>query len=70
MARWVPSGGRQVNETEEQQRCKYCHGDSELIMDDGDYGGIDVYISGNILTIDYINETSINYCPMCGRKLV
>ena len=39
-------------------------------MNDGDYGGIDVYISGNILTIDYINETSINYCPMCGRKLV
>ena len=68
-----------MNETEEQQKCNYCHGDSLPIMsmDDGDEA--DVWVSGRTLKVSvfdnygtYIIDTygvNINYCPMCGRKL-
>ena len=68
-----------MNETKEQQKCIFCHGDPLPIMnmDDGDEA--DVWISGRTLKVSvcdpygtYIINTdgvNINYCPMCGRKL-
>lgn len=60
-----------MSETKKQQECIYCHGDSELIMSET-FGGADVYVSGNMLKVYaiYTRGALINYCPMCGRKLV
>lgn len=64
-----------MNETEEQQRCAYCHSNPRLLMsfeDDDGNGGADVYVDGRNLIVDVTDKAGIyiNYCPKCGRKLV
>lgn len=67
-------------------KCEYCEGNKfiydsmKLGTKNDSYCGIDVYINNNKLNIDastdtyepnYIEvEVEINYCPMCGRKLI
>ena len=63
-----------------KDKCKYCEGD----VDDRNYIAKDLelledkiylYIDGNgMLNVSnqdgFYDDTKINYCPMCGRKLV
>lgn len=63
-----------------KDKCRYCEGD----VDDRKYIArdlelleekIDLYIDGNgMLNVSnqdgFYDDTKINYCPMCGRKLV
>lgn len=59
--------------------CKYCLGDVEdrkYIAEDIELSSdISLYVDGNNL-LDMSDETGfsvsieVNYCPMCGRKLV
>lgn len=67
-------------------KCEYCEENKyiydgmELSTKDDGYCGIDAYMNNNKLNIDasadtyepnYIEaEIEINYCPMCGRKLI
>ncbi|OBU97835.1 hypothetical protein A7B51_00225 [Lentilactobacillus parabuchneri] len=74
-----------MSENDNQQRCKYCHEpfldfsgrtDYEIDLDDTAYCGTDD--EGNLEFGAYfdsgcaskIEAVKINYCPMCGRKLV
>ena len=57
-----------MNETEEQQRCAYCHSNPRLLMsfeDDDGNGDADVYVDGRSLIIDVTDKAGIyiNYCP-------
>ena len=61
-----------MNETEEQQKCNYYHGDLPIMnMDDGNKA--DVWVSGSTLEVSATATDTcgayINYCPKCGRKL-
>lgn len=59
-----------MSETKEQQECPYCHGDGVVI--NGDY--MQIEIDGQSRAIAAYGDRKamllINYCPMCGRKLV
>lgn len=63
-------GGNIMIETEKQQECRYCHGDSLFIMNMDD-DEADVWVSGNVLKVSVYDTCGayINYCPICGRKL-
>lgn len=74
-----------MNETKEQRNCRYCHDpfldfsgrtDYEVDLEDAAYCGTDdegslefgaSFDSGCVSKNESVN---INYCPMCGRKLV
>lgn len=55
-------------------KCLFCDDKHDVSIVDNNI--FDVYIYGNELNCDITlgdetatNETKINYCPMCGRKL-
>jgi len=55
---------------EKQAKCKYCTACKDLL----DMGDVNVYIIGKQLHLyaaenDASQDTGINYCPVCGRKL-
>lgn len=62
--------------TEEQMKCKYCHGGREakpIVADKSDFlafdkNGIVAFGNDGSVTTGE-NYTKIKYCPMCGRKL-
>lgn len=57
--------------------CKYCDGNKKLIDKFGPYDGTELSISNNKLSLEVWADgqtaadesMSINYCPICGRKL-
>ena len=56
---------------ERDKGCEYCTGNIDsrtyLVKEDGEYAYID---KKNRLTVNDVCEKQLNYCPMCGRKLV
>lgn len=51
--------------------CKYCEGDTELILDIKDeYEGLYIDSKCRLVFIGSSSSTvNINFCPMCGRSL-
>ena len=68
-------------ETKEQQECQYCH-DPYKPVSEYQNGTCSINSVDKTLDFeeswdyyndelsDYIDKSKINYCPMCGRKLV
>lgn len=60
---------------DEQQNCPYCHGKEPIWDGHGPHGIVLSIIYGNFLdafsrTVRTGQGSKINYCPMCGRRLV
>lgn len=65
---------------EQMQRekgCEYCNGEKRMVAKVGYAGEHGFYLAGNAFTYsaqvaaddDFEDNTFVNYCPMCGRKL-
>lgn len=65
---------------EQMQRkkgCEYCNDEKRMVAKGGYAGEHGFYLAGNVLTYsaqvaaddDFEDNTFVNYCPMCGRKL-
>jgi len=65
----------EIRKTPMNESCEYCGGDKPLYENRNDTVAIDVEFSDLTIEIetgrgDYYNlDISINYCPMCGRRL-
>ncbi len=61
--------------TKKQKECPYCNSEKPLnTTDNDDWLPDEIFIDGNNLIEDQYEQgpgivNTINYCPMCGRKL-